>query len=63
MTATQTFNFITGGKEGFDLGVAEHGKAVDDDGGIADHGDYLFGFEFFIGVVADGEDNGIDAFE
>ncbi len=45
------------------MGVAEHGEAVDDDGGIADHGDYLFGFEFFVGVVADGEDDGIDTFE
>ena len=45
------------------MGVAEHGEAVDDDGGIADHGDYLFGFEFLVGVVADGEDDGVDAFE
>ena len=38
------FNFVTGGEEGFDLGVAEDSEAVDDDGGIADHRDYLFWF-------------------
>ena len=25
MTSPQTFDFVTGGEEGFDLGVAEHG--------------------------------------
>ena len=51
MAAPQAFNFVTSLEEGFDLGVAEHGEAIDDDSGIADHGDYLFGFEFLVGVV------------
>ena len=63
MAATQALDFVAGGEEGFYLLVAEHGKAVDDDGGIANHVNYLFRFEFPVGVVTDGEDDGINSFQ
>lgn len=43
--------------------IVEHPEAVDDGDGAAGHGEHLIGVELPVGIVADGQDDGIGALE
>ena len=46
-----------------DLFIVEYPEAIDDSDGAADHLDDFIGVEGHVGLVADGQDDGIDALE
>src|SRR5664280_3431833 len=59
----ETFHFAAEFEVPLDLFVVEDAEAVDDSHGAAGHLDDFIGVEGHVGLVADGEDDGIDALD
>ena len=63
VASAETLYFAALFKIALDLFVVKNAETVDDGDGAADHGDHSIGIKGEVGLVADGEDDGIDALE